>query len=184
VFLVENNQWAISCPSKDQSGSKNFATKAIAYGMEGLLIDGNDVLAVYEASKHAADKARNGGGPTLIENVTYRLFSHSSSDDATKYSDQKEYDAALKREPLIRYRKYLEREKVWTKSWEEDMAESFKKEVSVAIKAAEEAPRPDPATIFERVYAAGNPLLQEQWRQLQEELEERESWDDEGAFPL
>ena len=95
VFIVENNQWAISCPAKGQSGSENFAIKAKAYGFDGVLVDGNDPLAVYETTKKAVDKARNGGGPTLIESYTYRLFSHSSSDDADRYRPKKEYEEAL-----------------------------------------------------------------------------------------
>ena len=85
VFLCENNQYAISLPFRRQTASENVAVKAEAYGFEGVLVDGNDVLAVYKATKAAVDKARSGGGPTLIEAVTYRLSGHSSSDDPKRY---------------------------------------------------------------------------------------------------
>ncbi len=184
VFIVENNQWAISCPAHEQTASDGFAIKAKAYGFEGLRVDGNDVLAVYEATKRAVEKARQGKGPTLIENVTYRLFSHSSSDDASRYQNKQEYEQALKCEPLIRYRNYLQEQGIWNEAWEKEISEDFKKEVDVAIKTAEKQPRPDPSTLFTHVYATSNPLLEEQQRLLQEELKERESWEEEGAFPL
>lgn len=184
VIIVENNQWAISCPSSEQTASDNYAIKALAYGVEGVRVDGNDVLAVYEQTAKAVEKARSGGGPTLIENVTYRLFSHSSSDDADRYRDKPEYQEALKREPLLRYRHYLQAQKIWSEGWEAELREKFSAEISAAIEKAEQAPRPEPLTLFENVFAESYSLLDEQKRLLAEELQERSSWEDEGAFPL
>lgn len=184
IIIVENNQWAISCPSNEQTSSPSYAIKAMAYGMEGVRVDGNDVLAVYSETRKAVEKAKRGDGPTLIENVTYRLFSHSSSDDADRYRDKVEYEAALKNEPLLRYRKYLGAQKIWNEKWESDFSEKFKEEVNEAIKRAEAAPRPDTSSIFERVFAQTHPILDEQQALLKEELKERQSWEEDGAFPL
>lgn len=184
VFIVENNQWAISCPADEQTASENFAIKAKAYGFEGLLVDGNDPLAVYVATKQAVEKARAGGGPTLIENHTYRLFAHSSSDDAGRYQSEELYNKALELDPMIRYRKYLEDRGVWTQAWEDELSEAFRKELSGAIARAEDIPRPDPETLFDHVFAERTPTLQAQWDALKDELPQRESWEDEGEFPL
>jgi TPP-dependent pyruvate/acetoin dehydrogenase alpha subunit len=184
VCIVENNQWAISCPSSEQTASEDYACKASAYGLDGVKVDGNDVLAVYDETAKAVEQVRGGGRPVLIENVTYRLFSHSSSDDADRYRPKGEYEAALKREPLLRYRSYLKREGVWTQAWEDELSEAFRDQVNAAIQKAEATPRPEVATLFEHVMRADNPLLREQAAQLEEELKERQSWEAEGAFPL
>ena len=188
VFIVENNQWAISCPASEQSKSETYAIKAKAYGFDGVLVDGNDPLALYHVTKEAADKARNGGGPTLIESKTYRLFSHSSSDDHGRYHDKEAYEAALKNEPLIRYRKYLTDRKVWNQGWEDEIAAATRDELSTAIKEAEKIGRPEPRTLFENVYDESTMQLEEQWMQLKEEMAERErlniKGEAEGAFPL
>jgi TPP-dependent pyruvate/acetoin dehydrogenase alpha subunit len=185
VFICENNQWAISCNSKDQTKSESYAIKAVAYGFEGIRVDGNDPLAVYEATRAAVEKARAGGGPTLIESYTYRLFAHSSSDDASKYRDDAEYQDALKKEPVGRYRKFLQDRNLWTQEWEDGIVETFREELSTAIENAENAPPPNPRTMFEGVYAETHPLLEEQWRMVEEEIDERGgSWENEGEFPL
>jgi Pyruvate/2-oxoglutarate dehydrogenase complex, dehydrogenase (E1) component, eukaryotic type, alpha subunit len=92
IFIIQNNQYAISTPRKVQTKSKNLAVKAIAYGMPGILVDGNDLFAMYNASKAAVERARNGEGPTLIEAFTYRLGAHTTSDDPTKYREDKEVE--------------------------------------------------------------------------------------------
>jgi 2-oxoisovalerate dehydrogenase E1 component alpha subunit len=184
VIIIENNQWAISCPANEQTASESFAIKARAYGFEGWLVDGNDPLAVFAATKKAVDKARDGGGPTLIENHTYRLFSHSSSDDAGRYQPREMYEEAVKKDPLIRYRTYLEEREVWSQAWEDGFSERFRDEINAVIREAEETPRPDPSTIFDNVFAERTPALERQWRELEEELKERTSWEEEGEFPL
>src|SRR5256712_2742594 len=99
IFFCKNNQLAISVPVTRQTAAKTLAQKALAYGFEGVRVDGNDVLAVYAATKAAVDKARAGGGPTMIEAVTYRMGPHSSSDDPTRYRSKEELDAWQKRDP-------------------------------------------------------------------------------------
>src|SRR2546426_4818836 len=109
VFLCQNNQWAISVPLKKQTNSKTIAQKAIAYGFPGIQVDGNDMLAVYAASREAVDRARAGEGPTLIECVTYRLGGHTTADDPTKYRSTEEVAEWERRDPLTRFRAYLEK---------------------------------------------------------------------------
>ena len=107
VFVVNNNQWAISVPPSGQTKCETFAQKGIAAGIECVQVDGNDVIAVKDAVGRALDKARNGDGPTLIEAITYRLCDHTTADDASRYSDGKVRDSAWEKEPLIRLRNYL-----------------------------------------------------------------------------
>ena len=107
VCIVNNNQWAISVPSEKQTKAQTYAQKAIAAGMDTLQVDGNDIIAVHDATKKAMDKARHGGGPTLIEAICYRLCDHTTADDASRYHDQKIHDAAWKVEPVKRLEDYL-----------------------------------------------------------------------------
>src|SRR5213595_1705504 len=109
VFVCQNNQWAISVPLKKQTNSKTIAQKALAYGLPGIQVDGNDVLAVYAASREAVDRAQAGEGPTLIECVTYRLGVHTTADDPTKYRSEAEVRAWERKDPLTRFHAYLEK---------------------------------------------------------------------------
>jgi pyruvate dehydrogenase E1 component alpha subunit len=108
VFVCINNQWAISVPRTRQTRAKTLAQKAVAYGFPGVQVDGNDLLAVYVATREAVERARRGGGPTLVETVTYRLGAHSTADDPTKYRSQAEVAEWEAKEPLPRFRRYLE----------------------------------------------------------------------------
>ena len=103
VFVVQNNQWAISVPLKKQTHSRTIAQKALAYGLPGLQVDGNDILAVYAACREAVERARGGDGPTLIECVTYRLGVHTTADDPTKYRSTEEVEAWERKDPLTRF---------------------------------------------------------------------------------
>src|SRR5262249_31475967 len=112
VFICTNNQYAISVPFEKQCGAKRLADKAIGYGMPGITVDGNDLLAVYQATAEAVDRARTGKGPSLIECLTLRMGPHSSSDDPTRYRNQKQFEAWQKRDPIVRFRDYLEKKKL------------------------------------------------------------------------
>src|SRR5262249_49666770 len=103
VFFCQNNQWAISVPIEAQTVSTSIAVKAVAYGMPGVRVDGNDVLAVIAATHEAVERARAGGGPTFIESLTFRMGGHSSSDDPTRYRDAGLVETWEKRDPLLRY---------------------------------------------------------------------------------
>lgn len=153
VFFCQNNQWAISVPLKEQTASASIALKAIAYGFEGVRVDGNDVLAVYAVTREAVEKARAGGGPTLIEAVTYRIGAHSSSDDPTRYRSNEEVEEWKRRDPLERFKKYLREKNIWTEEFEAQLQGALNEQISQAVQEAEAAPSPPVKTIFEDVYA-------------------------------
>lgn len=170
VFLCQNNQWAISTPRAIQTASKTIAQKAVAYGFKGIQVDGNDVLAMYVAAKEAIDNARNGGGPTLIEAVTYRLGPHTTSDDPTLYRSEEEVQEWEKKDPIIRFRKYIESKGIWDEEKEKQLAQEAEQFTEEAIKKAESWPHPSPKAIFEHTYKEMTPELQEQYEYLMESL--------------
>ena len=110
IFVCQNNHWAISLPRSRQTHSKTLAQKALAFDMPGFQVDGNDVIAVYKAAREAADRARNGEGPSLIEMITYRLSMHTTADDPKKYRTEEEVREWEKRDPITRFEKYLRRQ--------------------------------------------------------------------------
>ncbi len=185
VFVCENNHWAISVPQELQTASESFAAKAIAYGMKGVRVDGNDVLAVYQAAKEARERALAGEGPTLLETVTFRMGPHSSSDDPKRYQAPELFEAWQKKDPIDRFRTYLKSKRIWTKAWEEEFTEAFQADIAQAVEEAESCPAPAIETMFEDVYAEMPKALKEQQDALLEQI--RRSGDIEdtgGAFPL
>jgi 2-oxoisovalerate dehydrogenase E1 component alpha subunit len=185
VFMCENNHWAISVPQEKQTASATFAEKAVAYGMRGVRVDGNDVLAVYEASKEARERAVRGEGPTLIETVTFRMGPHSSSDDPKRYQAASLFEAWQKKDPIERFRIWLKAKKLWTQAWEDELSKQIQDEIGKAVEAAESTPPPAIETLFDDVYATLPKQLQEQKAGLLEQI--RRSGDIEkagGAFPL
>jgi pyruvate dehydrogenase E1 component alpha subunit len=149
VFVCQNNQWAISVPLKKQTNSRTIAQKATAYGFPGIQVDGNDVLAVYAASREAVDRARAGEGPTLIECVTYRLGMHTTADDPTKYRSEEEVKAWEQKDPLTRFRAYLEKKKLLDASVDEQVDE----EIAHGVERFEAMPPADPLEMFDHAYA-------------------------------
>jgi pyruvate dehydrogenase E1 component alpha subunit len=158
VFVCQNNQWAISVPLKKQTHSRTIAQKALAYGLPGIQVDGNDVLAVYAAAREAVDRARAGDGPTLIECVTYRLGVHTTADDPTKYRSDEEVAMWAQKDPLTRFRAYLEQRNLLDAGLEQRVDE----EIAEAVRRFEAAPTADPLTMFDHVYAELPPDLQAQ----------------------
>lgn len=173
IFFIQNNQWAISVSAKDQTASATFAMKADAYGFPGVRVDGNDVLAVYRVTRDAVARARKGEGPTLIEALTYRIGPHSSSDDPTKYRDPKEEDEWRRRDPIDRFRKYLEGQGIWTKGKEAELQAKLDAEVAAAIDKAEKAGPPPINTLFEDVYQTMPPRLVAQFEDVKREIEKQ-----------
>ena len=167
VFVCQNNQWAISVPLKKQTHSRTIAQKALAYGIPGIQVDGNDVLAVYAAAREAVDRARAGDGPTLIECVTYRLGVHTTADDPSKYRAEEEVTMWEKKDPLTRFRAYLEKRSLL----EQDVEARVDEEIAQAVQRFEATPPPDPLTMFDHVYAELSPDLAAQ----RAELAEREA---------
>jgi pyruvate dehydrogenase E1 component subunit alpha len=171
VFLCQNNGWAISIPREDQTRSETIAQKAVAYGFPGVQVDGNDVLAVYQAVKEALDRARAGEGPTLIEALTYRLMMHTTADDPKKYRDPDEEQAAWARDPIPRFRGYLERKGIWNDDLQGGLEAEVKQEVEQAV-ARLEAPRElKPDAPFDHVFASREPYIEAQRAEFLSQLE-------------
>jgi pyruvate dehydrogenase E1 component alpha subunit len=153
VFVVNNNGWAISVPVAKQTAAKTLAQKAIAAGIPGEQVDGNDVIAVRLAVENALRRGRNGDGPTLIEAVTYRLCDHTTADDASRYRDDTEVSHHWSEEPILRLRNYLMNVGAWGKEQEEDLLHACNQKVEVAAAAfLQSSPQPPPA-MFEHTYA-------------------------------
>jgi pyruvate dehydrogenase E1 component alpha subunit/2-oxoisovalerate dehydrogenase E1 component alpha subunit len=153
VFLCENNQWAISTPASRQTASATFAIKALAYGMPGVRVDGNDVLAVYAATREAADRARAGGGPTLIEAVTYRMGPHSTSDDPTRYRPADDDAAWRDQDPLRRFGAHLASTKVMDDAAAAALRAGTEADIAAAVQA-EENVGPPPLSSSSRSWSA------------------------------
>ena len=166
IFLCTNNQWAISLHVSQQTASESIAAKAVAYGMPGVRVDGNDILAVYKATAEAVERARNGDGPTLIEAVTYRMGPHSSSDDPTRYGADKEACEWKERDPIERLRAYLESTFGWDAARSEKLWEDTRNEVAKAFQEALRTGEPPHNSLFEDVYATVPWHLQEQRAEL------------------
>ena len=156
IFLCQNNQWAISVPRSRQTAAETIAQKAAAYGFEGVQVDGNDVVAVYKATKEAIQKAYSGGA-TLIECFTYRLDDHTTADDSSRYRSDEEVESWKAKEPLIRLRIYMEKKGWWSKEYEEGINRGAQEKVDSEIKKAEAYAPPDPADIIKYTYAELTP---------------------------
>lgn len=161
VFICQNNQYAISMPRERQTASKTLAQKALAYGFEGVQVDGNDVLAVYSATKAALDKARAGGGPAMIECFTYRMSAHTTSDDPTKYRQMAEVEEWKKKDPIKRFQIYLSKKGIWSQDYENNLTKELTEQVEKAVEEAESF-KPDVENMFRYVYAEMPPHLREQ----------------------
>ena len=153
IFVVENNGYAISQPQWKEMAVPNVADRAAGYGFRGSVIDGNDIMAVYQTTKWAVDEARRGHGPALIECKTYRIVPHSSSDDDRRYRTRKEVEEWSKKDPIDRFRKFLLTEKLLTDESDEQLRAAIDTEVADAVRLAEQAPDPDPRDAMKHVYA-------------------------------
>jgi len=152
VFLCQNNGWAISLPREEQTRSETLAQKAIAYGMPGFQVDGNDLFAVYEITKEAVNRARAGGGPTLIEAVTYRIGPHTTADDPTRYRPEDEAIEWRRKDPLERVRLFLSEREDWTPEWQEQIEAEAAAEIDRAIELAEGLPPLKAHEIFDGMF--------------------------------
>ncbi len=171
VFLIENNQWAISIPREKQTASETLAQKALAYGFDGLQLDGNDPLAVYVGTTEAVDKAKQGVGPTLIEAVTYRLGVHTTADDPTKYRSQDEVRKWEKLDPIPRYRDYLLERGVLNQKLIDEIESEILAEVAAAVERYEAGQNVDPLDCFDYMYAELPAELVEQRQEFKAALE-------------
>ncbi|MEK6674365.1 MAG: pyruvate dehydrogenase (acetyl-transferring) E1 component subunit alpha [Planctomycetota bacterium] len=162
IFMIQNNQWAISIPREKQTASETLAQKALAYGFDGMQVDGNDALAVYAATQEAVDKAKKDGGPSLIEAVTYRLSVHTTADDPTKYRKQEEVEKWEKLDPIPRFQKYLLDKKVLNAKLVEEIEADILKQVAEAVTRFEAGREVDPLDCFDYMYAEPAAELLEQ----------------------
>ncbi len=169
IFFVQNNQYAISMPREKQTKSETIAQKAIGYGINGIQVDGNDIFAVIKAVQEALEKARN-GDPVLIEAVTYRLEDHTTSDDSTRYRDEEEVEEWKEKDPLKRFRDYLEENDLWSDELE-DFKEEAEEKVNDAAKKAIETDDPEFDELFDYVYEEMPELLREEKEQLKKEVD-------------
>jgi pyruvate dehydrogenase E1 component alpha subunit len=172
VIVVNNNQWAISMPRSKQTAAQTLAQKAIAAGIDGLQVDGNDVVAVHEAALRALDKARRGDGPTLVEALSYRLGDHTTADDATRYRDPETVERQWASEPIARLRKYLLNIGAWDKTREEVLVNVVHEQVEAAVEQYTAIGAPETSAMFDHLYAALPRALEAQrWAALQGEAE-------------
>lgn len=183
IWVCQNNQWAISLPRSKQTRSETLAQKAIAYGMPGVQVDGNDVLAVYSATQEAVARARTGGGPTFIECVTYRLTMHTTADDPRRYRSDEEVRDWERKDPLPRFQKYLLGKGLLTDDSIVQVEAEIKAEIQAAVEETELLLKKgaDPLHMFEHVYAELPPTLVEQREELKRELGREGEGEGEGV---
>ena len=177
IFVCQNNQWAISIPRAKQTRSKTLAQKALAYGMPGVQVDGNDILAVYVAAHEAVQRARNGGGPTLIECVTYRMAVHTTADDPKRYRTDEEVEQWKKKDPIARFQNYLMKKGVISEDKVAALEAEVGEKIQSAIDHAEEQMKSlgNPIDMFDHAYAEMPPYLKAQKEAFAAELTAREA---------
>lgn len=162
IFFCQNNQWAISVPREQQMASETVAQKGIAYGAHCIQVDGNDLFAVYKATLDARERARAGGGVTLIEAVTYRLGDHTTADDARRYRDSAELEAWQQKDPMIRLRRFLENRGAWSDAKHKETEERGQLIVNEVVKVSEGIAPPHVSEMFDSLYANLTPELRKQ----------------------
>jgi len=162
VFMVVNNKWAISVPIEMQTATKTLAQKAVAAGIPGIQVDGNDIIAVRHWVERALQRARNGEGACLIEAVTYRLSDHTTADDSSRYRKKEEVEAARTVEPLIRIRQYLTDLGIWDEQKEAALLDEAAAKVDAAVEQYLHTPKPDIESMFDHMYAQWPEQLEEQ----------------------
>ena len=162
VFFLQNNQWAISTSRRVQSATRSFSLRAAGYGFEGVQVDGNDVMAVYDTACEAVERARSGGGPTLIESVTYRMSFHNTTDNPSLYEDPKEHEEARTRDPIERVQRYLAGLGLWDEKKAAAMTDEVREENERALELAFAADAPRPDDVFANVYEVMPPRVARQ----------------------
>jgi pyruvate dehydrogenase E1 component alpha subunit len=165
VVVVNNNQWAISTPCRLETAATTLAQKAVAAGVEGSRVDGNDVIAVHHVATRAIEKARAGGGPTLIEALSYRLGDHTTADDATRYRDPDVVRREAAREPVSRLRSHLVKRGLWSEEAEAKLARENAEEVERAVEAYLATPPQDVSAMFEHLFAQLPPAMRDQYEE-------------------
>jgi pyruvate dehydrogenase E1 component alpha subunit len=171
IFFIQNNGWAISVPRHHQTAVPYLAQRGLGFGVPGCLVDGNDILAIYQAVSEAAARARAGHGPTLIEALTYRIGAHTTADDPTKYRSDDEVQEWKKRDPVARFHKFLMDRHILTDTMDEELHDEAAAKFEAEVAAYETLPLPDPGQQFKYTFAELPPQLQRQREQFLQELE-------------
>jgi 2-oxoisovalerate dehydrogenase E1 component alpha subunit len=153
VFVINNNQWAISMPRSAQTAAGTLAQKAIAAGIPGIQVDGNDVIAVRDAVEQALARGRAGEGPSVVEALTYRLTDHTTADDAGRYRDAEAVSAQWAKDPIARLRNHLSAASAWTKKAEEELIDELNAEIDAAVERYLAIPPEPPESMFDHLYA-------------------------------
>ncbi|ADV66751.1 pyruvate dehydrogenase (acetyl-transferring) E1 component subunit alpha [Deinococcus maricopensis] len=170
VFILQNNGWAISVPTRTQTRATNLSKRADGYGIPGVRVDGNDIIAVYHAASEAVARARRSEGPTLIETVTYRVKPHTVSDDPSRYRTEdltREWEA---KDPVVRLAAYLRAQKLWDDAHEDALQSEIVEEFEAAVREADTYPEPSPTEILDHVFAEPTPQLRAQGEELRREV--------------
>ncbi len=152
VFVINNNQWAISVPRHIQSGAPSLAQKANAAAIPNMQVDGNDFIALYEVLAEALQRARKGKGPMVVEAISYRLGDHTTADDASRYRDQEEVDNAWKNEPIKRLQKFIHQQGFWDKKAEGYMQDELQTQLAQAVQAYQQIAAEQPEAMFDHLY--------------------------------
>jgi len=174
VLVVQNNGWAISVPRGKQSAAQTFASRGPGFGVPSRLVDGNDILAVYDIMQEAVERARSGQGPTLVETLTYRLGAHTTADDPTRYRDSAEVEAWQAKDPIVRYQKFLIRRDLLNEDRAQQIVEELEDEVNEAVRLAEAMPPMAPDSFFDYTMADLPPRLEEQRADLLRYVDQKE----------
>lgn len=167
ILFCQNNNWAISTPRELQTAAQTIAQKAVAAGIPGVYVDGNDLMAIYQVTKEAVERARNGEGPTLIEGVTYRLGIHTTADDSSRYEPPELKEDWRDKDPVLRLQRYLEGKGLWSPKVGEEMEAEIKAQLDAAWEEAQAYPPSTTAESLTHVFAEMTPRLQQQYEMLQ-----------------
>lgn len=162
VLVVQNNGWAISVPRHRQSAAPTFATRGLGFGIPSKLVDGNDILAVYDVMHHAIENARSGNGPTLVETLTYRIGAHTTADDPTRYREAAEIEVWRAKDPITRFQRFLMKRNLLDEQQDQQLVASVEEEINEAVREAEAMPPPAPDSFFDWTSDSLSPRLQEQ----------------------
>ncbi|MDM8532785.1 pyruvate dehydrogenase (acetyl-transferring) E1 component subunit alpha [Anaerolineales bacterium HSG25] len=162
IFVVQNNGWAISTPRHKQSNAQYIAHRGPGFGLPSYIVDGNDLLAVYQVMREVIERARSGGGPSLVECLTYRLAAHTTADDPTKYQPDEELQQWLSRDPIPRFRQFLQNRNLLTDEQDQQLEADCRAEVQAGVSALNAMPAQPPESIFDLVYETPTPQLQRQ----------------------
>lgn len=162
VLVVQNNGWAISVPRRKQSAAQTLAARGAGFGVPSVLVDGNDIFAVYAKMHYAVERARSGQGPTLIETLTYRIGAHTTADDPTRYRDPAEVEAWRAKDPIVRFERFLSRRNLLDEQQVRQIVAEVEEEVNEAVQTAEAMPPMAPDSFFDYTFATPYPRLQQQ----------------------